>query len=85
MNKAIDAYRYFYLSHVLMAVVTDITTQHTHANTQCSNTNTITGYITLYADLLSLFNTCKKERELRPDQCYGVIVANVKDTVYDTV
>ena len=66
-----------------MAVVTDVTTQHTHANTQCSNTNTIPGYITLYA---GLFNTCKKKkRELKPDQCSDAIVANVKDTVYDTV
>ena len=83
MNKAIDAYRYFYLSHMLMAVVTDITKQHTHANTQSrSNTNTITGYITLYAGLLGLFNTCKKKW---PDQCYDVIVVNVKDDVYNMV
>ena len=56
-----------------MAVVTDITTQHTHANTRCSNTNTITGYITLYAGILSLFNT-SLARELKPDQCSDVIV-----------
>ena len=68
-------YRYFCLSHVLIAVQSNhwyncITTQHTH-NTQCSNTNTITGYM---YNLVPRPSQLIQRTQEKTGQCYDVIV-----------